>query len=272
MVAITAQSINQLRQQTGLGMNKCKELMQQADGDLNAALDLARKEGVKASVAARAATEGKLIVARSDDAKTGAIVEVLCNTDFTARSDKVADVLKKAADKLLADPSADLASDAELKDLLVAVSQSTGENVTLGRTKALTSPSGKIATYFYQVTGKIGVLASVTGTPGDELLNDLALHITAHKPIAMGMAREHVPADLVAKEKELAVEAAKASGKPQNIAEKIADGKMNAFFGERVLGEQSFVNPDKFKGTINDLLKGAKIELVDYVRLEVGVA
>lgn len=271
MPAITAQTINQLRQQTGLGMNKCKELMTQADGDLSVALDLARKEGVKPGVAARAATEGRVYVAKSADGKTGAAVEILCNTDFTARSETIQNLLKKAADKLIANPSADLANDAEIKDALVAVAQATGENVTLGRAKTLTNPAGKIGTYFYSVSGKIAVLVSLTGNPSDELLNDVALHVTAFKPVALGLTRDAVPADQVEKEKALAVEQAKASGKPDNIAEKIAEGKMNAFFKERVLGEQDFINGDKFKGTLNEMLKKAGVQLVDYVRLEVGV-
>ena len=196
----------------------------------------------------------------------------MCNTDFTARSESLQKVLKLATDKLLSDPSADLANDAEIKDTLVAVAQSTGENVTLGQAKTLSNAAGKVGTYLYSVTGKIGVLVSVTGDPTDELLNDVALHVTAFKPIALGLTRDSVPADQVEKEKALAVEAAKASGKPDNIAEKIADGKMNAFFKERVLGEQDFINGDKFKGSVNDMLKKAGVRLVDYVRLEVGVA
>lgn len=272
MPAITAQLINQLRQQTGLGMNKCKEVMTQADGDMQVALDILKKEGIKSSIAARAATEGRVHVAKSADGTTGAAVEILCNTDFTARSESIQTLLKQATDKLLAGPSIDLANDAAIKDALVAVAQSTGENVTLGRAKTLVSSSGKVGTYLYSVTGKIGVLVSVTGTPSDELLNDVALHVTAFKPIALGLTRDAVPAEQVEKEKALAVEAAKATGKPQNIAEKIAEGKMNAFFKERVLGEQDFINGEKYKGTVNEMLKQAGCQLVDYVRLEVGVA
>jgi elongation factor Ts len=271
-MAITAKEINELRQRTGLGMNECKQVLTEANGDINAALDTLRKKGVKASIAARAATEGKLYVAKSADGKTAAIVEVLCNTDFTARSESIQKVLKQAADALLADPKADLANDASIKDALVAVSQSTGENVTLGRTKVLSNPEGQVGTYIYSVTNKIGVLASVTGTVNEEVLNDLSMHITAFKPVAMGMSREHVPADLVAKELEIAIEQAKATGKPQEMAEKIANGKMNSFYKERVLGEQDFINADKFKGSINDMLKKSGATLKEYVRLEVGVA
>ena len=271
MAAITAQTINELRQRTGLGMNKCKELMTKANGDLDEAIKLARAEGVKESLTSRVTTEGRAYVARSEDGKTGAVVEVLCNTDFTAKSEPVSKILKQAAETLLKNPTADLSSDARIKDAIVAVAQSTGENVTLGRAKVLTAPDGKVGTYLYSVTGKIGVLVAVTGNPSDELLNDLALHITAFKPIALGLTRESVPADEVSKERELAIEAAKATGKPQNIAEKIAEGKMNAFFKERVLGEQDFINAEKHKGPVDDMLKKQGAALKDYVRLEVGV-
>ncbi len=271
MAAITAQLVNELRQRTGLGMNECKATLVEANGDINAALEALRKKGVKSSVAARAATEGRVYVAKSADGKTGAVVEVLCNTDFTARSDSIQKVLKQAAETLLANPKADLANEAGIKDTLVSVAQATGENVTLGRSKVLSNPAGKVGTYLYSVTGKIGVLVSASGNVTDEMVNDLAMHITAFKPMALGLTRDAVPADLVAKEKELAVEAAKATGKPQNIAEKIADGKLNAFFKERVLGEQDFINGEKFSGSVNAMLQKAGVTLVDYVRLEIGV-
>jgi len=271
MPAITAATINELRQKTGLGMMECKKYMTEADGDINVAMDNIRKAGVKTSVASRAATEGKLYVARSADGTRGSVVEVLCNTDFTAKSDPVLAVLKQAAQRLIDDPAADLANDEAVKTQLTAVAQQTGENVTLGRTRVLSNPSGKVGTYYYTVTGKIGVLFTVTGDASDELLNDVGVHITAHSPVALGLTRDAVPAELVAKEKEIAVDRAKQTGKPQAIAEKIAEGTVNAFFKERVLLEQDFVNSDKFKGTLADLLKKAGVTLTQYVRLQVGV-
>ncbi len=269
MAAISASMVNDLRQRTGLGMMECKAALTEAGGDINVAIDNLRKKGVKAGVAARVATEGKAFVARSADGQTASAVEVLCNTDFTAKSDPVAAVLKLAAEALIADPKADLAAHAKIKDALVAVSQQTGENVTLGRSKVLTSPA-KTGAYLYQVTGKIAVLVSVTGNASDELLADLCMHITACKPVAAGLKRDSVDAALVAKEREIAIEQAKATGKPQQIAEKIAEGKLNAFFKERVLLEQDFINGEKFKGTIQDMITKAGVTLVEYFRLEVG--
>lgn len=272
MAAITAQLVNELRQRTGLGMNECKATLVEANGDINAALDILKKKGVKSSVAARTASEGRIGVAKNAAGTAAAAVELLCNTDFTARSEGFQKVLKQAAEKLANDANADLAADASIKDALVALAQATGENVTLGRYKALSNRAGKVGTYIYSVTGKIGVLVSLSGNVTDEIVNDLAMHITAFKPIALGLTRDAVPANLVSQEKELAVEAAKATGKPQNIAEKIAEGKMNAFFKERVLGEQDFINGEKFAGPVNEMLKKAGVTLNDYVRLEVGLA
>ena len=117
-------------------------------------------------------------------------------------------------------------------------------------------------------TGKIGVLVALTGHPNDELIKNLCLHIAFSRPLAM--TRAEVPAETVAKEREIAVEQATQTGKPQNIAEKIAEGKMNAFYAERVLLDQEFINADAFKGKVGDMLKARGAKLERYERLEVG--
>ncbi|MFT3786095.1 MAG: translation elongation factor Ts [Tepidisphaeraceae bacterium] len=270
MAAITASLVNELRAKTGLGMMECKKYLTEAEGNVEKAVENIRKAGVKTSVSARATTEGRVFVLKNADGTAAALSEVLCNTDFTAKSDTVAAVMKKACEVALA--GKDASADQGIKDAIVAAAQATGENVTLGRVKLLKAPAGgKVGSFLYTVSGKIAVAVAVTGNASDELLNDLCLHLTAFKPVALGLTRESVPADLVAKEREIAVEQAKATGKPQQIAEKIAEGKLGSFFKERVLGEQDFINPDKFKGTVNELLKKAGVTVTDYVRLEVGV-
>src|SRR5581483_3110344 len=132
--------------------------------------------------------------------------------------------------------------------------QQTGENVQIGKAVALQNPNGYVGAYVYSITNKIAVLMSFGGKkPDAELIKSLGGHIAFAKPL--GLTRAEVPADLVAKEKEIAIEQAKATGKPQNIAEKIADGKMNAFFAERVLLDQEFFNAQVFKGSIANFLK-----------------
>lgn len=270
MAAITAALVNELRNKTGLGMMECKKMLTETNGDVDAAIEAFRKKGVKTSIMERVATEGRVQVAVNADKTRGAVVELLCNTDFTAKSDVVSDLLGKAAQKLLADPGANVNEDAEIKAAITSVAQQTGENVQISRAQTLNAEAGgQVGSYLYAVTSKIAVLVSVSGKADDDLIRNLALHIVAQRPA--GLNREDVPADLVAKEREIAIDQAKASGKPQNIAEKIAEGKMNAFFAERVLLDQEFVRPDVFKGSIRDLLKSKGATLHKYIRLETGV-
>ncbi len=268
MAEITAKLVNELRAKTGQGMMECKKMLTEAKGDIDKAVELFRKKGVKSSVTARATSEGVVWGQISADGTVGALVSVNCNTDFTAKSEPVRQLAQQAADVLLRNPQADAAKDAAVALSVTDVAQKTGENVHVGKCAAFTNPQGKIACYLYSITGKIGVLMNFTGQPSAELIQDLGGHIAFAKPVALN--RDGVPADVVAKERDFAVEQAKATGKPQQIAEKIAEGKLNAFFKEQTLVDQDFFNPGKFKGSIAQYLKEAKITLNEYVRIEVG--
>jgi len=264
---ITASMVNELRSKTGQAMMDCKRMLTETGGDVQAAIDAFRKKGVKTSITERAANEGRLAVGRSADGKTASVVVVQCNTDFTARSEVVEGVLNKAIAMLLNDASVDLANDAQIKQTLAEASQQTGENVQIGRGIALTNNEGSVGTYLYAITGKIGVLMSVTGPADDDLFKQLGGHIAFARPA--GLTRDEVPAELVAKEKEIAVAQAMATGKPQQIAEKIAEGKMNSFYAERVLLDQEFFNAQVFKGTISAMLQSKGVTLHKYERVEV---
>jgi elongation factor Ts len=270
MATITASMVNDLRARTGLGMMECKKMLTETAGDVDKAIEAFRKKGVKTSITARAANEGRVAVGVSADHKTAAAVEINCNTDFTAKSDAVAQIADLAVSKLLSGAAA--SEDAQVKAKLTEVAQQTGENVQLGRTATLKAASGRAGGYLYVTAGKgkIAVLVSFSGNASDEDVRNLGMHIAAARPIAR--TRQEVPADLVAKEREIAVEQAKASGKPQPIAEKIAEGKLNAFFAERVLLDQDFINPEAFKGKVSDYLKQKGLALETYARLEVGQA
>jgi elongation factor Ts len=269
MSTITASMVNELRAKTGQVMMECKKALTEVGGDMEKAIEYFRKKGVKTSITERTASEGRLLATTSADRKTGAIVMVNCNTDFTAKSDPVANILKIATEKLLKNPGANVTDDADVKNAVTNVAQQTGENVQIGRAETLTAPEGgAVGAYVYVATGKIGALMSFKGQPSEDLVKQLGGHIAFSKPL--GLTRDSVPADLVAKEKEIAVEQAKATGKPQNIAEKIAEGKMNAFFAERVLPDQEFFNAQVFKGTVANYLKSNNVELVKYVLVEVG--
>jgi elongation factor Ts len=262
MAEITAKLVNDLRSKTGLGMMECKKALIECGGDVEKSIEYFRKKGVKTSVTERAANEGRVICVSGGT--SGVAVEIRCNTDFAAKSETVTKIVELGAAELTKNPSANLAENQQIKDLLVLAAQQTGENIQLGRTASLKA-SGKVGAYNHY-TGKISVLVALTGNPSDEAIRDLCLHITAARPLAM--TREQVPADLLAKEKEIAVEQAKASGKPQQIAEKIAEGKMRVFFEERVLLDQKFVKDDS--KSIAQLLKDNGTSLEGYVRIEVG--
>lgn len=267
-VQITASMVNELRAKTGQGMMECKKMLTETGGDITKAIEEFRKKGVKSSITERATGEGRVHVGVSADKKTAAAVSIQCNTDFTAKSDPIAKTLAKAVDKLLKNPTANLADDAEIKAELTAVAQTTGENVQLGKAVAVHNPEGVTGAYVYVATGKIGVIMSIKGKADEALFTGLGGHIAFSKPL--GMTRDAVPADLVAKERDFAVEAAKATGKPQQIAEKIAEGKLNSFFAERVLLDQEFFNSQVFKGTIAAMLKAQGAELIKYELVEVG--
>lgn len=270
MAAITAALVNELRAKTGQGMMECKRMLTETGGDIEKAIEGFRKKGIKTSITERAASEGRVVGVHSPDGKSAALVEVNCNTDFTAKSAPVLQLATNAAQLLLKNPSVDLAQAADISANITEVAQQTGENVRIGKTAILSNPAGKVGIYLYTITGKIGVIVSVSAEATDELIRDLCIHITAAKPLALALTREQLPADLVAKERDLAIEQAKASGKPQNIAEKIAEGKLRTFYEERVLLDQPFINPDKFKGSVAELLKQNKVTLDSYARVEVG--
>ena len=270
MAQITASLVNELRAKTGQPMMDCKKMLEKTSGDMSAAIDEFRKKGVKSSLSERAATEGRVAGVASPDGKSAALVELNCNTDFTAKSEPFLKLAARAAAILLQNPQDPVDKAPEVANTATEVSQQTGENIRIGKTAQLSNPAGAVGLYIYGITGKIGVLMSFTGKPSEDLIKQLGGHIAFARPI--GLTRESVPAELIAKEKEIAVEQAKATGKPQQIAEKIAEGKLNSFFAERVLLDQEFFNAQVFKGSISNYLKQNGVTLEKYVRLEVGQA
>jgi elongation factor Ts len=266
MAEVTASMVRELRDRTGVAMMDCKAALAEVGGEMEKAVELLRKKGQakQDKLAAREATEGRVGVGVSKDGKTGVILEINCNTDFTGKSAPMVELMDVAVAQLLAHPDADLTANQTVKSLITQASQQTGENIRLGRKQSLHT-SAKIGAYTHY-TGKVGVLVAVKGNAGDDLIKDLCLHITATRPLAL--SRDQIPADVIAKEREIAVDQAKATGKPQEIAEKIAEGKMRTFYEERALLDQKFVKePSK---SITQLLKEAGVELEAYVRIEVG--
>jgi elongation factor Ts len=268
-MAITAATVNELRRRTSQGMMECKKALEESGGDIEKAIEYFRKKGVKTSVTGREAGEGRVGAFISADRSRGALVEVLCNTDFTARNEVVGEIVALAGKRLLDDPKTNVSEVAQIKQKLVDAAQQTGENVQVGRT--LVVEGKKVGKFEYTVTNKVAALVAADSVEvPDEVLSGIGLHIVAVKPAAAGLKREDLSKDLIAKEREIAIEQAKATGKPQEIAEKIAEGKMGAFYRERVLVEQEYINPDKFKGTVGDYAKQSGASLTGFARLEIG--
>jgi elongation factor Ts len=248
MADISASTVMELRQRTGLGMMECKKALTEAQGDLGRAEELLRiKSGAKASKAAgRVAAEGVIGLAVTADAKSAAMIEVNCETDFVAKNDDFRAFANELAQLLLREPVADVAAlsgrmlaGGTVEARRVALVQKIGENISLRRFVRL-SAQGRIGSYVHGT--RIGVLVDYTG--GSEALGkDLAMHVAASKPIAV--TREQVPADAVAQERAIAAARAAESGKPANIVEKMVEGAVAKYLAEVALLSQPFVKNDK---------------------------
>ena len=271
-MSITADTVKQLRERTGAGMMECKRALVETGGDIEAAAELMRKQGLAKAdkKAARVAAEGILALEKAADGRSAAMVEVNCETDFVAREPEFqgfcADVAKVtiAARPASVEALAALALPAggtvdERRRALVA---KIGENISVRRLATLDS-EGHLGAYRHGT--RIGALVSVVG--GDAALaHDLAMHVAATNPAYLSVA--DVPADVVAKEREIETEKALAEGKPADIVAKMVEGRIRKTLNEKVLLGQPFVkDPDQ---TIEKLLKAAKAEVKAFQRFEVG--
>jgi elongation factor Ts len=263
MAEITANIVKELRSRTGLGMMECKKALEEAGGDMNKAEDLLRiRSGAKASkVAGRVAAEGTIGIHMSGDRKLGALVEVNCETDFVAKDQNFAGFAKAVAELAAAGSMTDvealtrarLASGESVEATRQALVMKLGENISVRRV-AVHKAKGRLAHYLHGT--RIGVMVDLEG--GDDTLGkDLAMHVAASKPISV--SRDQVPAELIAREREIAKARALESGKPANLVEKIVEGSVYKYLAEVTLLGQPFVKDDKT--TVEKLLaaKGAKV-------------
>ena len=272
-MAITAAMVKELRERTGAGMMDCKKVLVETEGDLEAAIDVMRKSGAAKAdkKASRVAADGKVVIAISDDGKEAAILEVNCETDFVAKDENFTNFVKAVTARVLADQPADIAalsalpldngeSVEEARANLVA---KIGENIQVRRFELVSASEGQVFAYNHGV--RIGVVVAMTG--GDETLGkDIAMHIAASRP--MCLSETDVPAESLAKEKEILIAQAKDSGKPENIIEKMVEGRLRKYLSEITLLGQNFVkDPDT---TIANLVKNADAKIAGFVRYEVG--
>ncbi len=286
---ITAAAVKGLRDKTGAGMMDCKKALVEADGDVEAAVDWLRARGVAmaAKKAGRAAIEGLIGVAVADGG-TAAVVEVNCETDFVARGEAFQD-----AARTIAAVAVEAGSDIEalkaaaypgtagsVGEALANVVAKVGENVQLGRVATLSASDGIVASYVHGVLapglGRIGVLVALESTGDADKLaafgRQLAMHVAAARPETPTI--EDVEPAAVARERAVLAEQARASGKPENIIEKMVEGRLRKYFEEVVLVEQVFVIDGKIKVSkaieqaAQDI--GAPIRVAGFVRFAVG--
>jgi elongation factor Ts len=267
MATITAAMVKELRERTGLGMMDCKKALAEADGDMETAIDNLRKSSAlkAAKKAGRTAAEGLLGMKVAADGKRGALVEINIETDFAAKNEKfiafvarVVDLVYEQGDdleKLLAE-----GLDAERETLV----QGIGENISIRRAARLDSQDGQIYGYLHSDNRK-AALVELSG--GDEELGrDIAMHITASVPQVV--RAEEVSEDVIAREREIYMAQAQESGKPQDIIEKMVEGRVRKYLADISLLDQPFVKDPNTK--ISALLKSKGADCRRMVRFEVG--
>ncbi len=263
MAEISASVVKALREATGQGMMECKKALQEAGGDMGAARDLLRKKGLVTAEkkAGRATSEGLVAISAGSDGKSAAMVEVRCETDFCARNDVFREMVAKVAELAAAGPDGAGEPTDKMNQAVQDALAKIGENMSCARSVKISA--ARVGTYVHH-NGKVGVVVGVEGDASDELLSDLCMHIAFADP--MGITTDDVPADLVAKEREIASEQAKDSGKPANIIEKMVEGKVGKFLAANALLEQPFIRDDKKK--VKAVLGGAQVKA--FARFAVG--
>lgn len=275
MAEITAPMVRSLRERSGLPMMDCKKALAETGGDEDAAMELLRKRGAAAAEkkAGRETAEGRIGAYVDSAKKVAALVELRCETAPVASNPEfrelAAKIAKHAALSGCTDPAAiggEKFVDNEsmtVTDIMHDVLNRLRENMKIAH---IVRATGKSATYIHH-TGKLGVLLTIGDEGGDEtLLNDICMHIAAMQPKAV--TREQIPAELVAKEEEIARAQIRESGKPDNLVDKILTGKMKRWYSEHVLLEQAFVKDDK--KSVGDVLKAGGVTVTGFTRMMVG--
>ncbi|GAB1439796.1 translation elongation factor Ts [Providencia sp.] len=264
MSGITAALVKELRERTGAGMMECKKALVEANGDIELAIDNMRKSGQAkaAKKAGRVAAEGVILTEVFNGGKTGALIELNCETDFVAKDAGFLAFGKDVLASVVADKNADIeALKAKFEEARTALVAKIGENINIRRVSIL--EGAQVGSYLHGA--RIGVLVAAEGAD-EELLKHIAMHIAASKPEYV--TPDDVPADVVAHEHQIQLDIAMQSGKPREIAEKMVTGRMNKFTGEISLTGQPFVmDPSK---SVGDLLKEKGASVSNFIRYEVG--
>ena len=283
MSQITASLVKELREKTGVGMMDCKTALKENNGDIEASIDWLRTKGIAkaAKKEGRIASEGLIAVEKIDN--TASIIEVNSETDFVARNEDFQNVVKKLSILSIKSNNLEELLDKELdnenikvKDYITEMIASIGENINLRRIDKISISNGVIASYIHNQViegmGKIGVLVGLDSEADNDQLEDLgkkiAMHIAATNPISVSI--EDIPADVLEREKSILAEEARSSGKPEEIIEKMTEGRLKKYYQESVLLEQIFVvdGESKISDILNSLDKPVKI--IEFVWIGLG--
>ena len=271
MANITAGMVKELRERTGLGMMDCKKALVEADGDMDKAIDEMRKaSGMKAAKkAGRIAAEGVVLTKISEDGNYGVILEVNSETDFVARDDNFLNFANSVLEFAFTSRETDVAKlmSTGLEDAREKLVQKIGENINVRRVEVIEFKNvndGIVDTYIHS-NNRIAVLVAITGGD-DTLAKDIAMHVAAVNPIVV--RAEDVPPELLAKESEIYSAQARESGKPEEIIEKMIQGRLRKYVAEVSLLDQAFVKDGEI--TVAALLKKAGADVVSFKRYEVG--
>lgn len=258
---VTVSQIKELREMTGAGMMDCKKALNEADGDIDTAIENMRKSGAlkAAKKSTKVAAEGQILIKTEDGA--AALVEVNCQTDFVAKDSSFLEFANKVADEAIASKPEVDALKAKFEDDRVALVAKIGENIDIRRVQYI---KGDLISSYLHNGGKIGVV--VAGKGSEETLKNMCMHVCASSP--QFLSPDDVPQDVVDKEKAIQLEIALGEGKPAEIAEKMVTGRMKKFSGEVSLKGQPFVmEPKKSCG---EVLKEQDTDITAFLRLQVG--
>jgi elongation factor Ts len=285
-MAISASQVKELRDKTGAGMMDCKKAIEEAGGDYEKAIEILRKKGasVAAKRAERAANEGIVLTSVYNDGKATAIVEVNCETDFVAKSDDFLNfanlVLSIVIEKKPANVAALLESSKDGKkvaDELNTLIGKIGEKIEISRFALDTTENGLLVDYVH-AGSKLGVIMQADNIPADKvadfqpILKDIAMQVAAMRPISI--YRDEVDKTVIEKELEIYKEIARKEGKPEQILEKIATGKLNKFYEENCLAEQAFVkdNTKKVGALVEEFNQknGTQVKLIKFRRFHLS--
>ncbi|MGF3102589.1 translation elongation factor Ts [Rossellomorea sp. DUT-2] len=273
-MAITAQMVKELREKTGAGMMDCKKALTETDGDMDKAIDFLREKGIAkaAKKADRIAAEGTTYIA--SEGNTAIIFEVNAETDFVAKNENFQSLVKELADHLLANKPASvedaldqkMANGSTVSEFINAAIAKIGEKITLRRFEIRTKGDNAAFGEYLHMGGRIAVLTVVEGTTDANVAKDVAMHAAALNP--KYVSRDQVSAEEVDREREVLKQQALNEGKPENIVEKMVEGRLGKYFEDICILDQTFVkNPDQ---KVRQYLEANKATLTDFIRYEVG--